>query len=661
MNISKRFLEIGEPAAAGFFEEPERGLFYRKALSLRRYYETCPLAEYHGEALYPSGILPSSGLVLPNYLSGLSVNFSELRKKDVSLAELFERDFGENRSFVPPEHTVAGNMYTHSMPNYERFLKEGILSYIPRIEKIEDSDLRDGLLHLISGIKTYILRCVEKLENSGAPEKLTSALKKVPLFPAENIYEAVLSWNFIMYLDGCDNLGCVASGLMPYFNGENIGELLGNLFDNLDQNNGYSMALGTDYNPLTLQCLNALNGKRRPMTELFVNDTTPDEIWEAALKIVKSGGGQPAFYNPDVLLSGLRKKFDISEEDIKKFCGGGCTESMIAGLSNVGSLDAGINLLLIFEEIMYAQLENCPDFTDFYNAYISAVRKTVLAVTDAVSRSRLARKETNPLPMRTLLIDDCIDKGLEYNSGGARYSWSIINFAGIINVIDSMLVIKEMVFDKKSISPKELLCLLRKNDEEFLQTARRQKLCFGVDNNTANAFSKQLTSDIFAMLDGCKLPFGKGFIAASIQFMWQTAAGSGIGATPDGRCSGAPLADSLAAVFEKDKNGYTALLNSVTSLDLEHALGVPVLNLNIEPDFDDNILKSLILGYMKSGGIQLQITCASRETLIAAYENPDSYKNLIVRVGGYSEYFCRLNDDLKKMIIARSIQKSPQI
>ncbi|MBR0320029.1 MAG: hypothetical protein IIX10_03125, partial [Clostridia bacterium] len=136
----------------------------------------------------------------------------------------------------------------------------------------------------------------------------------------------------------------------------------------------------------------------------------------------------------------------------------------------------------------------------------------------------------------------------------------------------------------------------------------------------------------------------------------QVMAGAQIGATPDGRAAHAPLCDSLAAIFGKDRNGPTALLNSVAALDQSNLLGVPVLNFNINPGFRDEILKALILGYFKSGGIQIQLSCVSAALLQQAYENPDLHKNLIVRVGGYSEHFYRLSDELKRMIIDRTIQ-----
>lgn len=652
MNTNEnKLLEIKEYDATGLLEAPDRSLFYRKAVGLRRFYENCSLPKYSGTPLYPSGIVQC-----PDCYDGLAVDFNKIEKLDVELKNQILSEFGKFKSSVPPEHTVAGDMYTHSMPNYERIIKEGFNSYIVRIKKIEDADLREGLLHLIEGIKTYVTRCADFLDSINADKKLVDALRQVPMNPARNIYEAVVAWNIILYLDRCDNLGCVASGLMPYYKGDDITDLLSNLFDNLDANEGFSLALGTDYNPLTLQCLEASKGKRRPMIELFVDENTPDEIWSKAFEVIRTSNGQPAFYNPSLLLSGLQDRLAvISNEDIKRFCGGGCTESMIAGYSNVGSLDAGINLLLLLENTIKTKLASAKSFEKFYEDYIDAVQETVNLITECISKSQTDRAKYNPIPMRTLLIDDCIDNQLDYNNGGARYKWSIINFAGLINVIDSMLVIRDLIFGGQ-ISPVEFIEKLKANDKDFLHKLRNHPLSFGKDDPIANDFSKRISADIFSMLDDKKPAIGEAFLPSCIQFNSQVAAGKKIGATPDGREAFSPLCDSLGAIFAKDTKGPTALLNSVTSLDLQKALGTPVLSFNINPDFENEILKALILGYMQQGGIQIQITCISREMLEEAYKNPEEHKNLVVRVGGYSEYFYRLSDELKRMVINRTIQ-----
>lgn len=652
--ISEKLKQINEHSAAGLFEEENRSLFYRKSLAIRRYYETCPLAKYNGELLYPCGILEASAAVVPNFLSGIQFDSKKLDNKKIS--DIIIDTFFKYKSTLPREHTVAGNMFTHSHPNYERILAEGLLSYIERINKITDIDLRDGLLHVISGIEAYLNRIIEYLYTVNAEAKLITALKRVPLLPATNIYEAIVAWNFVMYLDNCDNLGCVADGLYPYYNGEDITELLGQLYNNLDLNGGYSMALSSNYTPLTLQCLEASKGKRRPMIELFVNPDTPDEIWSKAFEVIRTSNGQPAFYN-DAELDLLKKRIaSIKADDLKRFCGGGCTEAMLAGVSNVGSLDAGVNLLLILENCIYENLSISENFEEFYSVFTQNVKSVVEEICLRISQSQLLRAKYNPLPMRTLFVDDCIDNGLDFNNGGARYKWSIINFAGMINVIDSLYVIKDLVYEEKKISAKELCEGLKANNKELLNQLKRHKNAFGKDIDEVNSFTQKLSSDIYSLLDNKAPALGEAFIPASIQFLSQIEAGKRVGATPDGRESGAPLCDSLGAIFSKDTNGPTSLIKSVTSLDLSRAVGIPVLNFNVNPDFDENALKGLIKTYMSLGGLQIQLTYSSRDELLKAYDDPEAYKNLVVRVGGYSEYFYRLTDDLKKLVINRTIQ-----
>lgn len=655
--IQNDFYNIGEYAAAGAFEAPERSLFYRKALGLRRYYEHCRLPEYDGRPLYPSGARVRDMRVAPDYMFGLGVNAAGANDEVRALLNRYGADFGQYHSVVPAEHTVAGNMSCHSIPHYGRIVREGFESYLVRIRHIADPEIRAGLTELVEGIRAYAARCAAYLESVCADRALIDALKKVPMRPAESFYEAVVAWNFVMYLDCCDNLGCVASDLIDFYHGEDVIPLLENLFDNLDANDGYSMALGTDTNALTIPCLRASKGKRRPMTELFVDEHTPDEVWAAAFDGIRSQNGQPAFYNPQ-LLRGLSERFPcIRPADITKFCGGGCTESMIAGMSNVGSLDAGINLLLILTQTMARDLAGAPDFESFYQCYIESVRAVVDNVTDKISHSQEIRARLNPLPMRTLLVDDCIDHGLDFNNGGARYKWSIINFAGLINVIDGLLVIRDRVFGAQDIDAAEMLHRLHENDPDFLAECRAHPAVFGTDDPDVNAFTRRISADIFSTV-ACRRPYiGEGFLAASIQFHCQADAGRHIGATPDGRAAGAPVCDSLGAIFGKDVCGPTALLKSVAAIDQGKMLGVPVLNFNINADFRDDILKALILSYMKMGGIQIQITCASAALLQEAYAHPELHKNLVVRVGGYSEYFYRLSDEMKRMILNRTIQK----
>lgn len=656
MDIYKEFLAAGEPLAAGLYENTERGLFYRKALGLRRYCESAPLPDYDGGRLYPSGACRYKTAVRPTYQNGFAVDPWLEGKVAPEHIKRLKGEFFGIPSFVPAEHTVGGNMYTHSMPNYKRIAADGLDSYVPRIEKIEDNDIREGLLHLVEGLRTYCGRIVTYLTEQNAYPELIKALGKVPFKPAESIYEALVCHNFLYYLDSCDNVGCLASDLMPYYKGEDISDLLREFFVNVDATGGYSMSLGVDYNPLTVQCLNAAKGLRRPMAELLVNQNTPDEVWDAALDTVRTNGGQPAFYNYNKLIKGLGKRFpEIRPEDLDRFCGGGCTETMLEGLCNVGSLDAGIHLLLIFRRVIVEQLTDCGSLEELYGRFMKEVVRTVDEVTDGITRSQELRSRRNPLPMRTLLVDDCIDNGTDFNNGGARYMWSIVSFAGIANVADSLIVIEDLVYKSKSVTPEELIEKLESNDKGFILGLRKHPCRHGIDDSRANAMVRRVTADVYSALEGRKPHFGLGFLPASIMFNTAANAGKKIGATPDGRLSGEPIAESLGAILSKDTEGATALLSSVASMELGKALGVPVVNLTVNAAFDNAVLKSLIKSYMDMGGIHLQITCTSKQMLEEAYADPSRHPNLVIRVGGYSEYFRNLGDELKRLVMSRMI------
>ncbi len=657
MAISQAFKKIDEPFAAAFFACPERSRFYRFAHAQRSFWESMPFPAYNGELLYPHGQKYLGGYgVSPDYSFTFTVNQEILLGKGCAAAELAALDqevqllFPQSR----PVHAVGGFIYTHSLPNYPRILSEGLDSYASRVSQLDEGDFRDGLLEIITGLRIYHERCIKQLEQAGADQSLLTALKKVPFQPATSLYEAVLAWNFIYYADGCDNPGRLDAGLSPYHRGEDITELLRAFFKNVDQNNGWSSALGPDCQPLTLQCLRAVHGLRRPSLELRVTDETPTEIWEAACAALLTGCGQPAFYNERLYQEELARRFPhITAADRLRFNGGGCTETMLEGISNVGSLDAGINLLLIFSDYLADNLQQVPDFASFYNGLIQKTQQEVALTLDLVNQHRRRRAEFRPQPVRSLLIDDCIDKGQDFNAGGARYYWSVINFAGLINVIDSLLAVKALVFDEKEYTGPEFLAALARQEDHFLRRLRACP-CFGVDDSIADQLAARYAADVFASLEQDTPYLGGAFLPASIQFATYADAGKEIAATPDGRAAGEPLADSIGAVHGKDKKGPTALLNSAASLPQRQALGTPVLNIRLGKKLLSSCLPALVQGYFAQGGMQLQVSCLSRAELLAALADPARHENLIVRIGGYSEYFNRLSPTLQQTVLERT-------
>ena len=648
------FQSIGEPYAAGLFEEEDRTFFARYSRAVRRYWEACSLHDYDRGPFYPCGPkLNDAFAVFPDYSFTFDVNEVILGEKSSQALAWMQEEKDLLEGLYGP-HNVGGGGYTHSIPNFGRVAREGLDSYEERILRLPDEDFRNGLLDVLAGIRNFHARALCYLREMGGDPELISALETVPFRPAQSLYEALVCWNFVFYVDFCDNPGRLDIELFPFYKDEDSISILKAFFQNVDRNSGWSTALGPDCNALTLQCLKAIKGLRRPSLELRVTDDTPDEIWEAASAAIFSGCGQPAFYNEALYQKALRLKFPyIPLEDLAQFNGGGCTETMLAGISNVGSMDAGVNLALVFSESLPAILERADNFEQFYALFLGDARAVIDETLDSVSRYQQMRAKCRPQPVRSLLIDDCIDKGVDFNAGGARHYWSVINVAGLINVIDSLLAVRKLVYQEKAYSSEKFIDLLEKEDDGFYRHLKTCP-CYGVDDPDADALAAQIAQDIWASFV-CKTPFlGGAFLPASIQFATYTAAGEAVGPTPDGRKRGEPLCDSISAIHGRDTKGPTAMLASAACLHLDMALGTPVTNIRLNREHVKKALKPLVQGYFKQGGMQLQISCISKADILDALKNPQKHENLIVRIGGYSEYFSNLSPELKQTVINRT-------
>lgn len=657
MQISTYFDHIQEPYAAGFFFHEEASLFRRYCDALANFYAKVELQDYPGGKLYPSGALNFERRYAVHQHYHATFNYHPgIMAEKCEIPEYRQRLEAEMRQpdHPPTPHTVGGYTWTHSMPNYERVEQEGLDRYRARLEARPKDEFSRGLLTVLDGIRVFHTRSLEKLRAEQGDPALIRALEQVPFHPARTLYEAMVCRNFVYYLDGCDDPGRLDTELYPYYKGEDLRPVFVEFFDNVDANNGWSAALGPDYNALTIQLLDAIHGKRRPSLELRVTESMPDEVWAAACRAVKAGGGSPCFYNEARYQELLARAYpEVSPADRLRFNGGGCTETMLAGISRVGSTDAGINTALVFAQVLRTALPEAGSFDEFYQAVLDEIQRATDDTLDKVEQIYRSRAKILPQPIRTLLIDDCIDNGLDFNAGGARVNGSVINFAGMINVIDSLLAVRELVFETKEYTPEALIAGLDRGEEELY--ARLKKCpCFGVDDEKADALAADFSRKVFSMTDGRTPVLGGKYMPGSIQFTTYVSAGKGVAATPDGRHAGDPLCDSVGAIHGKDKAGPTALINSVSKLALDKALATPVFNLKMRTDHIDTALRPLVASFFEKGGMQVQVSCVSRADMEDALIHPEKHENLIVRVGGYSEYFNRLSPQLKQSVIDRT-------
>jgi len=169
-----------------------------------------------------------------------------------------------------------------------------------------------------------------------------------------------------------------------------------------------------------------------------------------------------------------------------------------------------------------------------------------------------------------------------------------------------------------------------------------------------NAIAREVSGRIYSEFERHACTPGGRYFPVSNQFTTYEDAGKGVRATPDGRADGEPLCDSCGAVYGRDVKGPTALLSSVAALRLDLVIGTPVTNIRISKPRLPVLLKPLVQGFFRKGGMQLQVTCASREELLDALEHPEKHESLIVRMGGFAEYFNRLTPVLKQTVIDRT-------
>lgn len=687
--------EAGEFIAAGFMERPEASPLWRVCRGLQRYFTRCPLPRYEGEALYPC---TESFYALPQALSfhysqALCLNLPLLDQKIAAAAnEDIQAALQQLRDEMRDYPMVMG--YTHSIINFGRILREGLETYEARIEghlqraqgrgETDKVEFYEALLLLLDGLRELHRRCCEMLEADGRPEagRVAAALREAPWQPARSFYEAMVATNFLYFVDGTDDLGRFDQDLWPYYRdslaaGEHTREealaWVRQQWTNVDLHSGWNVALGgtapdggQGCNGLTLVCLEAAKGRRRPNLALRLRQDTPEEYWDQALDTISGGTGIPALYNEEEYLRGLQEAhLGVAAADLPYFAFGGCTELMVHGRSNVGSLDDTLNVLQVLEGSLYRRLPHCYSFGELLHGVKEDLTAAVRELTQRVNGYQETKAQWQPQPIRTLLVDDCIDNAREFNQGGARYNWSVINLAGLPNLYDSLAAVREVVFDKQEASAGQLLEALRCDFVGYEDLQRRLSKCpkYGNDDAAVDDLAAELSEHIFRDFQRQACWRGGRYLASCLMFVTYAYFGEMVGATPDGRRANAPVGDSAGAYQGRDCSGPTALLRSMTRVPHYLAPGTLVHNIRFTKRlFNDpearRQLKSLVRTYFGLGGMQIQINVVDQAILQDALEHPERHRDLIVRMGGYSEYFHNLTRELQLSVLERTEHES---
>ncbi|WP_432403795.1 trans-4-hydroxy-L-proline dehydratase [Wukongibacter sp. M2B1] len=412
----------------------------------------------------------------------------------------------------------------------------------------------------------------------------------------------------------------------------------------------------------------------QPSTNVQVSRKNPDHFIIKAAEVIREGMGFPSVFNTDAVVEELLRQGKTIED---ARCGGtsGCVEVGCFG-KEAFILTGYLNLVKILEITLHNGVDprsskkigiETGDPTKFksLDELLEAFSKQLHHFIEIKIRGnnvieRIYAKYM-PATFMSVIIDDCIKKAKDYNAGGARYNSRYIQAVGIGSITDCISAIQYHVFDKKYLSLEKLIDILRADfegyeKERLLLLNKTPK--YGNDDDYADDIMFKIFNIAHDEINDRPTVNGGKYRIEMLPTTCHVYFGSVCGATPDGRKAGVPLSEGISPVQGADKNGPTAVIKSASKMD-HLRTGGTLLNQKFTPNIVKGEgglrnIKDLIRAYFKLDGHHIQFNIVSVDTLKEAQKDPEKYKNLIVRVAGYSDYFNNLNKNLQDEIIRRT-------
>ncbi|HGY54730.1 MAG TPA: glycyl radical protein [Caldithrix abyssi] len=415
----------------------------------------------------------------------------------------------------------------------------------------------------------------------------------------------------------------------------------------------------------------------QPSSMVQISKKNPDRLLKRAMEIIKTGYGQPSLFNTDAIVQEMvRQGKDIV--DARLGGASGCVEAGVFGKESY-ILTGYFNLVKVLEITLNngadprsgkrigLQTGAAEKFTSYGELFDAFTKQLNYFIDIKIKGNRIIEQiyaRYMPAPFLSILIDDCIATGKDYNAGGARYNSSYIQGVGMGTITDSLSAIKYHVFEHKNFTMKQLLQALKADFAGYEDI--RQKLLdeapkYGNDDARADEITRQVFETYFSHIDGRPNTKGGHYRVNLLPTTVHVYFGSVLGATPDGRKAGVPISEGISPVQGADTNGPTAVLKSAAKID-HLRTGGTLLNQKFTPQVlasEDGLNKAvqLVRTYFRMDGHHIQFNVVTAETLRKAQGNPEQYRDLIVRVAGYSDYFVDLTPELQEEIIRRTEQE----
>jgi formate C-acetyltransferase len=412
----------------------------------------------------------------------------------------------------------------------------------------------------------------------------------------------------------------------------------------------------------------------QPSSMVQISKKNPDEYLKRALRIIRTGYGQPSIFNTEAMVQEMTR-MGKSIIDARNGGASGCVETGAFGKESY-ILTGYFNIPKVLELAMHngsdprtgkqlgpetGALSSFDTFESFYGAFETQLRHFIDIKIDGNRIIERIWSRLLPAPFLSLLIDDCIKTGKDYNSGGARYNTSYIQGVGLGTITDCLSAVKWHVFDKQAVTLDELVVALGSDfdrAEDLWRKLLDETPKYGNDEDYADELAVRVFESFFGAIDGRPNTKGGHFRINLLPTTCHVYFGSVTGALPDGRKAGEPLSEGISPVQGADRKGPTAVLRSASRID-HLRTGGTLLNQKFTPgvlEDEDGITKvaHLVRSYFRMNGHHIQFNVVNSETLRKAQKKPEKYRDLIVRVAGYSDYFVDLGADLQNEIIKRT-------
>ncbi len=442
-------------------------------------------------------------------------------------------------------------------------------------------------------------------------------------------------------------------------------------------------AAGNEFtNDLTFLCLEASREVHmvNPSVHLAVSEKTSDRVLEEACETLLRGDGYPAMFNDEMILEGLERA-GVAREDAVEYVPCSCVEITVGGKTNAWVASGYVNMAKLLEFALnegkdpltgrQAGLRTLPlkeldSFEKLYDAVKAQMRYVVLAHLSMYEKLQEAQK-ARPFPLLSCVIRDCLERGRNLGDGdtAARYVFTEPEAVGMTNLADSLAAIQKLVYEEQRVSLADLREALAADfvgHEQLRLMLLNDAPKFGNDDDYVDHFMVELTQLWHHLILSHRGVLGGNYLPGYLAWMMHVALGEYTGALPDGRRARLPLADCVGPAQGRDKRGPTAVVASLSKLDLRDALAGVVHNFRFEPRVLKGESRGRFIQFLRTlfaqGGAQAQINVISPQILREAQHYPERYRDLVVRVAGFSALFVPLAAHVQEEIIERTTHEA---